>query len=294
MAMWNMGTITPFYQSNDDLENPEAIRKSAKENGYLFFKGLIDPDILKDLRTQVLAILQEMDFLDPDHPLTDGIIMPGKTLLDDTKETWQAFYWKVQKLQAFHAFSLYPPIIDVLEKLFDGSVLPHPRNILRAISPGIQSMTTPPHQDFWHIGGTPDCWTAWFPLGDCDKELGGLAIAKSSHHGGIREQEEGEGAGGTQVAGDIDYPWHSNEFECGDLVFFQSHSIHQGMDNNSPDRIRLSLDLRFQPRNHPVHSNSLKPHMGWINWDEVYEDWDKDDPLRYYWQNWDLAITENK
>ena len=56
------------------------------------------------------------------------------------------------------------------------------------------------------------------------------------------------------------------------------------------ERIRLSLDYRYQPVSEPVHASSLKPHMGVLDWDEIYRDW-SDDALKYYWKQLDLTVT---
>ena len=31
-------------------------------------------------------------------------------------------------------------------------------------------------------------------------------------------------------------------------------------------------------------------HWGWADWEELYADWDRDDPLKYYWRSLDLNI----
>jgi ectoine hydroxylase-related dioxygenase (phytanoyl-CoA dioxygenase family) len=77
---------------------------------------------------------------------------------------------------------------------------------------------------------------------------------------------------------------------CGDVLFLHSLTVHQGRDNRS-DRLRLSCDYRYQPRSHPVRADSLEPHLHWLTWDEIYEHWPNDTPVKLYWQNWDLDIT---
>ena len=38
---------------------------------------------------------------------------------------------------------------------------------------------------------------------------------------------------------------------------------------------------------------NIYPHMSWQKWEEIYADWDAGDPLRYYWQAWDLNVQES-
>ena len=47
-------------------------------------------------------------------------------------------------------------------------------------------------------------------------------------------------------------------------------------------------------RSHPVREDSLRPYMGWQTSDDVYVDWPENDPFKYYWQAWDLEITERE
>ena len=49
-----------------------------------------------------------------------------------------------------------------------------------------------------------------------------------------------------------------------------------------------------KPRSHEVRSDSLTPHMNWLTWDEVYAGWRPDDPLRSYWEAWDLAVVDRQ
>ena len=77
----------------------------------------------------------------------------------------------------------------------------------------------------------------------------------------------------------------------GDVLICHSLTAHQGQDNESGDRLRISLDYRYQPMSHPVREDSLEPHMHFTDWEDIYAKWDADDPLKYYWRTWDLQIN---
>ena len=113
----------------------------------------------------------------------------------------------------------------IVESLLQTDVLLQPSNIARVIFPTQLEQTTPPHQDYVHIQGTPDVWTVWIPLGDCPRRLGGLSLLVGSPHLGILPVSKSLGAGGlradTQRA---DLEWASSPFECGDVLFFHSHT----------------------------------------------------------------------
>ena len=65
------------------------------------------------------------------------------------------------------------------------------------------------------------------------------------------------------------------------MLFFNSLTIHQGRDNTTADRIRLSTSARYQSIREPVDAAALTPHWAWADWVELYADWDEDEPLKY-------------
>ena len=197
MAMAAMHSVEPFADSTPLLGDPDRLRERARDQGYLFFRGLIDPLPLLSLRRQVLEVCRSHGWLDEDSPLADGVVKKGICYVESRdRPEWKAFYCDVQKLRDFHALALQPPLLEMFEALFGEQVLPHSRNICRVIFPATETYTTPPHQDHFPIGGTRDTWTAWIPLGDCPPDLGGVAVAPGSHRRGFLEVHPAMGAGG--------------------------------------------------------------------------------------------------
>ena len=292
MANQTMLHIEPFVDSTPLLPAPEQLRQRAAEQGYLFFSGLLDAEVVLDLRRQILEVAKKHGWLDADAPLIDGIARSDSLFIEGASPEWIAFYTDIQRLRAFNALALHPAIISMLETLFDDQVLPHPRNICRMIFPNTETHTTPPHQDNFYIGGTDETWTAWIPAGDCPTDLGSLAVAPGSHKMGKLDVIKATGAGGHAVVLDDDTLWAGGDFACGDVLFLHSLTPHQGQDNQSDNRIRVSLDYRYQPRSHPVRSDSLEPHMHFTDWADIYAGWDDDDELKYYWEQWDLQINK--
>jgi ectoine hydroxylase-related dioxygenase (phytanoyl-CoA dioxygenase family) len=214
-------------------------------------------------------------------------------VLESDSPEWQALYRDILRLPAFHALALHPSLMNLLERLFGEHVLPHSRNICRVMFPETHAHTTPPHQDHLYIGGTRDTWTAWIPLGDCPAELGGLACVPGSHLWGLLPSRPAQGAGGRQVDVPEGAVWAEGEMACGDVLLLHSLCVHQGRNNTSADRLRISVDYRYQPLSQPVRSDSMAPHQGGfgLTWDEIYEGWPEDYPARYYWENWPLQYA---
>lgn len=294
MAMTLMQRTDKLLDSSVLLGNRFAIQDQANTNGYLYLRGLIDKNRLLNLRKRILNRCEAHGWLEPKKPLMSGIARVGVAHLEggsSSGESWRRLYDELQQSRAFHAMAHDPALIRAMELLFGGPALPHPRNIARIVFPGTAQFTTPPHQDFVHIGGTPNTWTAWIPCGDCPRDLGGLAIWPGSHRLGLLETHEAMGAGGKGVTVPDDVEWLTGDLECGDVLLFHSHTVHQALDNQT-NRLRISLDYRYQPRAEPVRWDSLLPHYHRLSWDQIYSDWPEDDPLKHYWRHWDLAVCE--
>ena len=84
--------------------------------------------------------------------------------------------------------------------------------------------------------------------------------------------------------------WVNNPVEQGDVLFFHSLMVHKGVANTG-DRLRLSIDARFQRVDEPIAPGSLEPHGNEVcNWEQVYANWPADSELKYYWRKYSLKI----
>ena len=294
MAMVDMKQVHGLEDAMDLLGSPDELRQRAAEHGCLFFRGLLDPARVLEVRRQILEVCREHGWLAAGPDLMDGVAHPGTRVFESDDPRWQALYDDVQRMRDFHALALEPALIGMFEALFGEPVLAHSRNICRLVFPDLNTHSTPPHQDNYFIGGSDETWTAWIPLGDCPEELGGLAVNRGSHRRGVLETSEGVGPGGRQVSVEDDSAWVGGRYECGDVIILHSLTIHQGRDNVTADRLRLSADYRYQPRSHPVREDSLQPHMNWLTWEEIYDQWEAQDPVKYYWTDWDLDVVKRE
>jgi ectoine hydroxylase-related dioxygenase (phytanoyl-CoA dioxygenase family) len=168
-------------------------------------------------------------------------------------------YRRIQSLQDFHELAHHDALIGVTTDVLGEEVLCHPRKIFRVSPAEDPRFVTPPHQDFRLIQGTVDVLTGWIPLGDCPEELGGLKVLDGSHHG-LRAARVVNATGAVACPADDDDPcWASTEFTDGDLLLFHSFTVH-GAKPNLTDRLRMSVDFRYQARSQPVVDGSLGSH----------------------------------
>ena len=147
-------------------DEPEELKRRIYDEGYLFFKQLLNPDKLLELRRQILTTLQEGGWLMAGTDPMDGIADVEKKCTEGDRK-YTEIYHKVQKLEALHRSGHWPETLDMIEKVMGRPAMPFPHQVVRLWFPKYTKYTTPIHQDFVHFQGHFDNFTAWAPIGDC-------------------------------------------------------------------------------------------------------------------------------
>ncbi len=282
-----------FTESTDILMDGDALDARAKRGGYLFIKGLLPRETVLEVRRQCLKIAAKADWILADQPLLDAVADPRQACADP-EAAYVAVLKDIYRLEALHALKHHPAIVGLFERMFGEPVLVHPMVIPRNIFPQRPDLTTPPHQDFVHIQGTPECYAVWIPLSDCPVAMGGLQIAEASHTQGVHNFKVSLGAGAMEVADPLDGRWVGGDFAAGDVVIFHSMAVHRA-GANLTKQLRQSIDARYQRASDPIVETSLLPYAGMGSWDDIYAGWTSDE-LKYYWraQNPRLAAFDRK
>ena len=270
-----------LLDSADLLDDPRALAQRLNVYGYLFIKGLLPRAAVLRVRAKFLEATAAAGWLEAGTDVDAAIADPAKACVDPQApfiDVLRRFY----RAEEAHALKLHPNIMGLFERLFGEPVLAHPLLIPRCIFPQRPEFTTPAHQDYPHIQGTTETLSLWWPLGDCPAEMGGLAIARGSHVEGVRAFTVSSGAGGMAVIDPLEGDWVAGPLEAGDALIFHSLTVHKGLPNLS-DRLRLSLDNRYQRASEPVCERCLQPYAGCGSWDEITAGWTSPD-LRGYWR----------
>ncbi len=276
--------------SDDARNDPGELRRRLDRDGYLFFRRLQDPDRLRALRREMLTVMQEGGWLAAGTDPVDGIAnLESRCTEGDVEYT--DVYHRVYKLESFHRSAHRPEVLGLVERILGKPAMPHPQKIARLWFPQYTEHTTPAHQDFVHFQGNFQTLTCWAPVGDCPRELGGLAILAGSHKTGkVLTHHFSLGAGALDVElGDKERirEWHSTDYKIGDTLIFPALTIHKALPNLTEDRLRVSLDNRYQAIGDPIAEHMLLPHMhiyNQLSWEDVYRGWESDD-LKYYWES---------
>lgn len=281
--------MKPFTDSSDILMDGAALNERVSRDGYLFIRNLLPTDIVTELRRQSLEIAANARWVRTDRPLMDAVADPGRACADP-EAPYVSVLKDIYRLESLHALKHHPAIVGLFERLFGEPVLVHPMVIPRNIFPERPELTTPPHQDFVHIQGTAECYAVWITLSDCPVEMGGLQIAEASHTQGVHEFKVSSGAGAMEVADPMDGRWVGGDYALGDVVIFHSMAVHRGAPNLS-ERLRQSIDARYQKASDPIVETSLTPYAGMGDWDDIYTNWESD-ALKYYWHAQNPTLAE--
>lgn len=287
--------LSPFEDATDLLDRPDALRARARRDGYLFFRGLLDPEPVLELRGALLGVLARHGLLavgtDSGKLDLDRLAqLPADDLREDIGVT-QQIYLELQQLPQLHRLPHHPSLGHLYRTLFDADVFVHPRHILRAMTPHPAMSPTPPHQDFPLVQGSGDTWTCWAPVGCCRVEQGPLAVLRGSHRTGYLPISRERGAGG--IAAQLcerEDDWVGGDFGLGDVLTFSAFTVHRSLPPTVRDEVRLSMDVRYQRATDEIDERSLGNHAH-RPWPEIYAGWSEEDrDIMYYWDRDELTF----
>lgn len=289
-------SLSELEVSNSIIDDAEQLQRRLEEDGYLFFRQLLDPDRLLNLRREMLTVMQAGGWLVEGTDPVDGIADPTARSTEGDPE-YTDVYHEVYKLQSFHEIAHGCNVLDLLERIRGCTMMPQPQKVARLWFPKFTDHTTPVHQDFVHFQGTYDNLTCWSPVGDCPVELGGLAVLRGSHKvNRVLDHHFSLGAGSLVVDPmkheGTGSEWLTTDYQIGDTLIFPALTIHKALPNVTEDRLRVSLDNRYQRVGDPIAEHMLNPHlssMSPLSWDDVYRDWESDE-FQYYWKQYDNPV----
>lgn len=232
--------------ANHLIGDPAGLAKAWEEDGYWYFKGLFDKDVIADLRKSWIAFLQRKGLID------EGV--------DDNKYNGSGFESKditpaeLTRIAEFNEMNIHtmltkhPATRAAMERVLGYEPMWLPIAEYRANAPVDDpnaSRIIYAHQDGFYSRGL-DMKICWIPLDDLDAEVGCCAFVPGTHKG--------------QNFHDLDNPplfpvrkdnippmdqWQYANFQPGDVVIFDLDLLHSGLTNVSKDRFRLSFDIRI-------------------------------------------------
>ncbi len=249
-----------------------ALRARLAEDGYLYLPGFWSRRKVAATRHRILGQLREMGFLKAGVPWEEGVYDP-----ENPPPAMARAHPLDQKDPVLLDLLFGMETMEFYEGLFGGPSAHFDFTWFRTKGTGMGSDV---HCDIVYMGrGTKNLLTMWTPLGDIDPRMGGLTILEHSHRksellGGYldrdvdtycsnREDAESHARGEKGWNGSLsknpeairarfESRWlTSPEFRMGDALIFGMSVVHGSLDNQT-DRIRLSVDNRYQLASEPI------------------------------------------
>ena len=279
--------MNPFVDSTALVGDGAALAERMRRDGYLFLRGLLPPDEIRALQRQIGQIVRDAGWLGRDSPVGDAIA-DLKGFCVDPEPVYLETLRTINRLEDYHRLKHHPALTGLFEGMLQGPILPHPRVLMRNIFPAREEYTTKAHQDYPNVQGTTEVFTAWIPLIDCPLETGPLQIAVGTHGGEVYDFDIGSGAGGIEIKDQFEGRWVSGPFALGDVLIFNSLTVHKGVPNRS-SRLRMSMDVRYQLVSEPFNIDNANADGQPLAWDDIYADW-RSKELQYYWRRQPLNL----
>ena len=242
-----------LVDSNGLLGQPDALRSRMAESGYLFFRGLLNEQLIAAAREEILLKYATIGEIDPQHPLDDAIYTADSAL---RTVNLRAFSQSVRSGHHYEAVILAEPLLQVHEALLDGEVRAFDFRWPRFARPGEGCGI---HCDGPYMNRATDkIFSSWIPLGRIERHEGALMILeRSPNHGSLLESYLSKDADRDQLQWLSTDPgefrkqfgtrWLTADFQRGDVLCFAMDTVHGALDNMSTTgRCRLSSDSRYQ------------------------------------------------
>lgn len=277
-------TYQPLRDSTEFLFDGDKLRDQLSRDGYILIRNLIPRNEVLEVRSRLLTIASEYQWLDNSSPEAEGVVNPelDHNIIRDESISAINRMWCDE---AMHGLRIHRNILALFERIFKEPAIAHPRFTLRHVFPGSPATTT--HQDHVHVGGE-EFYSMWSPLGDCSMEQGVLALVPNSHRGGLLKAA----FAGMGIIEEDSWSWVSGAMNAGDVIIFSNLMVHKALPNLTK-KIRLSFDARYQAASLPIATLSLTPPIdsGCMDWESVYKDWVSKDN-QYYWNKFNLQIVD--
>lgn len=235
--------VAPLTESTDLIGNPEALRERWQNDGVLFMRGVLDPELIEWARGKYREVLAAEGLIDPENerPLWTGKEPQSRNPCNALgTEVWQEIVKQ-------------PELNQIVRAIFKGEpvwipIVQHRSGMPSGPVEQGQDIFSGRHQDGFFNEGMQFI-ICWIPMRDITMETGSFAVAPGTHKSGTLHVEAADGY--PIPSGVIpDEAWRSADFKVGDVLIFSYLTAHATLPNPS-NEIRMSLDVRAIPEYAP-------------------------------------------
>lgn len=242
------GSVRPMIPSNEILHKPAALRDRLDADGYLYFKRVVQRDIVTAARMDVARQLEANEWCLPNNTGEEEWAVRANP---QRPAAMTAGFRVTERMSSVCGG---PAVMAIVRGVFGGQVLALPHYGLEMSEPGERHGFWMPYTQA--ARGTKLLLNAWLPLQDVPLSSGALIVAEGSNsteaYAGVRKTYGCHDVEAGDVHGDGCFshdpaeldrygcPLVSTCFEAGDVVLTTVFTM-QGFLTNVSDAWRLSM-----------------------------------------------------
>ena len=249
----------------------EQLQVYLQRDGYIFCRGLINEEDVNNARIEVFNRLGEVDELET--PYSKGIFS-GRSRRDSLYSDRGEFWESVSTGKALRKITNGPVLRDTTSEIFGSPAVGFDYLFLRAVPSGRWSHL---HCDAgFFTRATKQVLTCWIAFTEIPLDKGPLFAVEGSHRfkdikdefndfDVDRDKEKKAAIEGHPVvfAEQRQARLLTTAFRPGDVLIFGMHTVHGALENHASDkRIRLTCDIRYQPKSEPRDSRYFGERPG--------------------------------
>jgi ectoine hydroxylase-related dioxygenase (phytanoyl-CoA dioxygenase family) len=249
----------------------DEIRRRFAAEAYVCVPGFFgEQDVLAVRR----AVFTKLATAGEIHGASEEGIYAGSSKRRERIEHLDQFWREISEEWALRRVTHSRALHEFCDILLEESSIAHDFVFLRVSNYGRKTLVHSDHGFFTR--STDNVITAWIAFGEIPLQMGPLFILENSHkHPRVQEsirdfdvvRDSDRKASWSETPLEI-----ARQFSCrvltrhmrpGDLVVFGMQILHGSLDNVDPDqRIRLTCDVRYQPRSEPRDPRYFGPDPG--------------------------------
>ena len=247
-------------ETNLDKANNSDLKSALEKDGYLFLRNIVDKKIIGNARHDIFKKLNEVDELL--NPFNEGIAS-GRSIRDKLFNDRGQFWENISSTKSLRTVTNGKVLENIFTRIFEAPSIGFDFIFLRAVAGG---KFTHMHCDAgFFTRKTQKVLTCWLVFTEVTLDRGPLFIIEGSHNfKEIQEKYNGfdvdihKNKKATIDIHPVEFAKKRNtkiltaEFKPGDALIFGMYTVHGTFENHAKDnKIRLTCDIRFQPKNEP-------------------------------------------
>ena len=220
----------------------QALRQRIADDGYVFFRGLLDRARVESIGRSGLTALQEEGWLAAEGDPVNAAPRPPVRAVRMRDAFTDRGYQRVLFDPDFNRIPFDSRLAEVMGQILGPAGVCYPLKLPRIVYPSSLVPRQPGgfmHKDY---GSVQDMFTCWVPLGEVPASLGGLAVLPGSQHS-------------SRVAAvpldRLERGWRTTDYEPGDVLVFHCMTTHAALPNRQ-ERMRFSAEYRWQLADQPA------------------------------------------